>query len=140
MNAVRDKKTTDAWPTPEHPHIGSVGLGSDDLALSKVAYWRDGGTHVFRSVEYDVISADEDFHEAVVAFVRDSVDYAKFLSEDDDPTPADLAIANMIFARVVRLREELDRRREREWAILRRLRHRGHGGTRGWPRDFVAQI
>jgi hypothetical protein len=140
MSAVRDKTfPVVGWPTPDDPHVGTVGLG-DEFPLSKVAYWQQDGMHVFRSVEYDLQTADEDIREAILAFVHGSIDYARFLSEPDDPAPADLAIANMIFDRALRINEEINRRKSGPLAIRRFLQGHRHLTRRDWYRDLVAQI
>ena len=90
MSALRDRQTDAPPATAENPHVGSVGCYG--VELSKVAYWREDGDHVFRSMEYDVIAADEDFYKAVHAFVRNSIDYARFLSEAEDRTGTDVEI------------------------------------------------
>lgn len=123
MSALHDRTTRAEVPamTADNPHVGSIGWG--DIVLSRVAYWREDGDHVFRSLEYDVIAADSDPYRAVHGFVQNSVEYARLLSSADERTPEDVELANTIMGRLVAILEAIQLGDERERPILRRLRH-----------------
>ena len=76
MTATATGSTT---PTADQPELGCISQGG--VQLSQVAYWVEGDEHVFRSTEYDVLGADEDFGAAIVKFVENSEDYATFIAD-----------------------------------------------------------
>jgi hypothetical protein len=109
------------------------------VVLSKVADLRDGPLHVFRSLDYDVIAADEDKHEAIRTFVANSEDYAGFLSDaNGDATREDLQLASVILQRLLGGYEAAADRRARRLKIMRMLRRRGHDAARGWHHQPAA--
>jgi hypothetical protein len=125
-----------AGPTPEHPEFGVIGM--EGFALSNVAYWQEGGLHVFRSTEYDVIVADENKQVAIAAFAEQSEDYAGFLAEFADRTMEDLTISTTILRRLVDIYESAQAQRSGRLAIIRKLRGRGHDAAHGWHHEPTA--
>lgn len=115
-----------------------------DVVLSEVAYWRDGRTHVFRSLEFDVLAADDDLHRAVTVFVENAEDLANLIAalprEELTPDEAETAIAILTRLRDA-LREGQRRAEHRQTrGLVRALRGRGNDAARPWYRQSSLRI
>lgn len=129
-------------PTPDHPERGVIAMG--EVVLSEVAYWREGPTHVFRSLEFDVMGAHDDLHRAVTMFVENAEDLANHIAalsrEELTQDEAETAIALLTRLRDA-LRASQRRAEERpQPALVRALRGRGNNAARPWYRQSSLRI
>lgn len=134
MTALRDRDLPAARLTVESPVIMEFGY-DDTLSLSKVALWYEDGEYVIRSLEYDVVAADEDRRAAVRKFLSNSIDYAHFISESDGATPDDVELALTIFRRITDITAHISIQNQprRRGGLIGRMRgHRGDRAGQGW--------
>ncbi len=122
-------------PTADDPGYGTIGIYNQPI--SDVAYWIEGGDHVFRSVEFDIIAGAPDFDEAISKFIDNAEDLATSIAEldGDDRTAQESQDAMTIFQRLAGAYEESERieqERRRRMRLLRLLRRRpdSHRGFR----------
>jgi hypothetical protein len=133
MTALRERSAPAARPTPDNPKIIDVAV--EDLPLSRVACWCEDGLFVIRSLEYDVIAADEDPRTAVHKFVDTTVAYAQTLGNAEDATRDDVEMALMIMGRMAEIAARLapaEKPRRRGGLLERARRHRGEQPSHGW--------
>jgi hypothetical protein len=133
MTALRDRTIPIGSPTPEHPNVTELGV--EDLPLSRVACWREDELYVIRSLEYDVIAADEDLGVAVRKFVSTTIEYADMLGQTEESTREDVELALMIFGRMAKIAAALapaEQPRRRGGLIERVRGHRGQRAPHGW--------
>ena len=138
MSIAEHTPTADDVPTEEHPEFGVISM--HDVVISEVAHWRDGELYVFRSTEFDIIAADEDWDRAIVMFIDSADDYATMVADlpPEEITRDEAEIAVLILRRtrnayqnrVEALRSSLAQRLR----VIRLLRGRGHDATRPWYR------
>lgn len=130
MSALSERSTPQAGPTADTPNI--IELGYEDRPLSKVACWREDELYVLRSLEYDVIAADEDLGRAVGKFLQNTIAYAQMLGHAEDATRDDVDLALTIFGRLAEIAAALPQteRPRRRGGLLGRVR-RGRG-VHGW--------
>jgi len=110
---------TTSPPTADAPDLGVIGLGG--VEISQVAYWVEDGEHVFRSTEYDVIGADLDFNRAVVKFIENSEDYARFIADRFKENDASIDEAEVALTLIQRFAEVYQRQRDSAQEDARRL-------------------
>jgi hypothetical protein len=122
-------------PTEEAPEYGCVV--AFDTIVSFAEHWEEDGVHVIRSLDFDVVAGDEDFHKAIDQFVEKAEDLWSYLSgletisENENETFLTLA------PRFLKIYKELERReanrRQRVVSVnFGRLRQRGEHHLRNW--------
>jgi hypothetical protein len=127
-----------AQPTADKPEIGCISLGG--VPLSQVAYWVEDGEHVFRSTEYDVLAAAPDFAGAVVKFIENSEDYAKFIADlfrEDEASLEEAEVALTLIQRFAEVyRQQRDAARQEARRLIRIPRRRpGNVAPDGYRRS-----
>ena len=134
MSATRDRPIKPSKAaTADTPFV--VDLGWNEKVISRVAVWHEDGDWVVRSLDYDVIAADEDVSAAVITFIKRTKEYADFLLADDDASVEDKRLAVMIYDRFASVAAELGSVEPlfhgRRGGLAGRLRNR-RGHRSGW--------
>lgn len=75
------------------------------VTLSEAEHWEEGGHHVLRSTELDVIVGAPTFDEALLRFERAVIATAGYLSTIGDPADNELEMLRLIAARLARVVE-----------------------------------
>lgn len=127
--------------TEESPECGIVT--AFDKTISLAEHWLEGGVHVLRSVEFDVIAGDEDFQAAIDQFAEKAEDLWIYLSKQERLTENEnetfmlladrfLEIYKLLEQREVERREEQQRQRRRLPITINFNRPRGEHPLRNW--------
>jgi hypothetical protein len=87
--------------------------------------WHEDGDVILRSTEYDVIASGETLDKALLAFVRNTLEYTALLREHG--TEADRQIVQMIYERLGQIFATIEMQEPHGLAPRIRARRRGHG-------------
>lgn len=116
-----------------------------DYVLSEAVGWREDGTFVLRSTEFDVMAEDEDFEAALDVFISRLVDYSILLYElveTKDATEEEVQAFRTLSGRFLPLvrAAEGDRKKRRRPRSRRRGSGSGHWRHRGTPASGSARL
>jgi hypothetical protein len=128
-------------PTEAAPEYGCV-LAFDTI-VSFAEHWEEGGVHVIRSLDFDVIAGDEVFQNAIDQFVEKAEDLWSYLSSLEVISDNENEMFLKLAPRFLDIYKELERReasrRERVVSInFGRLRQRGQHHLRNWRPSIPA--
>jgi hypothetical protein len=109
--------TTDQAPlTAERPEQGTIRYAG--VPAFAVEHWVEGGDHVFRSTEFDLIAGDPDMRRAVDKFVEGADDLWSFLEEQEKLTEGELELVSLLASRFRKALHELDRVQTRKRPLI----------------------
>lgn len=122
-------------PTEASPEYGCVV--AFDTIVSLAEHWEEDGVHVLRSLDFDVISGDPNFQNAVDQFVEKAEDLWSYLSGLETISDNENEMFLKMAPRFLEIYKELERREaKRRKSIvsinLGRLRQRGEHSLRNW--------
>jgi hypothetical protein len=109
--AVATHETNVELPTEADPQCGSIGVG--DAVLSSAVRWvEDDGTHVVRSLEFDVYGEGETWDEAFSNFMAHADDLLSLLAsvkEEGTATEHEEEIGRLLGTRLLTFYQEVIR-------------------------------
>jgi len=116
-----------------------------DTIVSFAEHWEEDGTHVLRSLDFDVVAGNEDFQRAIDQFVEKSEDLWSYLSGLETISDNENEMFLKMAPRFLNIYKELERREaSRRESIISinfgRLRQRGEHSLRNWRPSTPASV
>lgn len=130
--------STPDQPTELCPEVGKIRTAfspGELYLLSAAERWIEDGTHVVRSLEYDLTVEGDDWDDAIQAFIEQSFEYLVLLAElveSGEATPGEHRAFDVLGSRAAKIVADEERRRERRRGFrLRKGRHSSGGQWQG---------
>jgi hypothetical protein len=133
MSATAELAATPS-PTAEAPDAGMVCVHG--VRLSSAVRWIEGGEHVIRSTEFDLLASGQALEDAVNAFVDNAEDQVRFVADlirQERATEHEVEAASLLMQRFLSAYEHIEQelqeayRPRRMLSLRRRHRKRGNG-------------
>jgi hypothetical protein len=125
MDAPHSQTTSPRLPTEDHPERGVIGRG--DVVLSKAEHFIDeDGTHVIRSLEFDVSAIADDVDTATSVFIDNADDYCSYLAglaRSGTAVQHELETLGLLTQRLLALHEQEREREGDPGSLLAALLH-----------------